>query len=239
VGPGDLLRQHGIAVQHELAGVGLNFRDHFSPRLVARAKPGVDSINAHVKGIPLALQIAKWLLGRPRILSISPALAHVFGKTDPALPNPNFSFVFTPASYKQGFIGVIDDAPWLTCGVWQMRPTSSGHIRISSADVRAKPIVNPNYLGEELDRQILVAALKKARALLRSQPIADLIESETFPGTAVDSDDEWLGFARQYGVSSYHLVGSCKMGPAADALAVVDADLRVHGIAGLRVADAS
>src|SRR5690606_15378300 len=141
--------------------------------------------------------------------------------------------------YKQGFIGVIDDAPGLTCGVWQMRPTSSGHIRISSADVRAKPIANPNYLGEELDRQILVAALKKARALLQSQPIADLIESETFPGATVDSDDEWLGFARQYGVSSYHLVGSCKMGPAADTLAVVDADLRVHGIAGLRVADAS
>lgn len=239
IGPGELLRRYGIAMQRELGGVGLNFRDHFSPRLVARAKPGIDSINAHVKGLPLLAQIVKWLLGQPSILSISPALAHVFGKTEPSLPTPNFSFVFTPASYKQGFIGVIDDAPGLTCGVWQMRPTSSGYIKISSSDARALPIVNPNYLGEEFDRITLVAALKKARALLQSEPIASLIQSETFPGAAVNSDDEWLGFARQYGVSSYHLVGSCKMGPASDSLAVVDEQLRVHGVAGLRVADAS
>jgi choline dehydrogenase len=239
IGPSALLQQYGIVVQHALPGVGLNFRDHFSPRLVARAIGGVDSINAHVKGIPLLVQIAKWLLGKPSILSISPALAHVFGKTDSSLPAPDFSFVFTPASYKQGFIGVIDDAPGLTCGVWQMRPTSSGYIKISSADVRAKPVINPNYLGEEFDRVTLIAALKKARALLQSGPIAKLIETETFPGAEVNSDDEWLGFARQYGVSSYHLVGSCKMGPVSDTNAVVDDQLRVHGVAGLRVADAS
>jgi choline dehydrogenase len=239
IGSGALLQQHGIAVQHALPGVGLNFRDHFSPRLVARAVGGVDSINAHVKGLPLLVQIAKWLLGKPSILSISPALAHVFGKTDPSLPTPDFSFVFTPASYKQGFIGVIDDAPGLTCGVWQMRPRSSGYIKISSADPRATPRVNPNYLSEEFDRLTLIAALKKARALLQAPALAALIDIETLPGPEVNTDDEWLGFARQFGVSSYHLVGSCKMGPASDGSAVVDEQLRVHGIAGLRVADAS
>ncbi|MDB6061510.1 MAG: choline dehydrogenase [Verrucomicrobiaceae bacterium] len=239
IGPSALLQQHGVSVAHALAGVGLNFRDHFSPRLVARVKDGIDSINAHVKGLPLLLQIAKWALGQPSILSLSPALAHVFGKTDPNLPYPNFSLVFTPASYKQGFIGVIDDAPGLTCGVWQMRPESSGHVRISSGDPRAKPIANPNYLGEEADRLLLVAALKKAREVLQAPALAGLLQQEILPGSSVNSDDEWLGFARQYGMSSYHLVGSCKMGPASDPLAVVDAQLRVHGIAGLRVADAS
>ncbi len=239
IGPPDLLREHGIAVQRALPGVGQNFRDHFSPRLVARARPGVDCINAHVRGFPLAVQVAKWLLGRPSILSISPALAHVFGKTDPDLPGPDFSFVFAPASYKLGMIGVMDRQPGLTCGVWQMRPQSSGYVRITSADPRAPPIVNPNYLGEEVDRMTLVAALKKARALLQCQPIAGLIESETFPGPSTASDDDWLAFARQYGVSSYHLVGSCKMGPASDPLAVVDARLCVHGVDGLRVADSS
>src|SRR5690606_21523658 len=85
IGPEGLLASQGVQVHHALPGVGENFRDHFSPRLVVRGKPGVDTLNAHVKGLPLVMQIVKWMLGKPSVLSLSPALVHVFGKTDPAL----------------------------------------------------------------------------------------------------------------------------------------------------------
>ena len=239
IGPADLLRQHGIPVAHALPGVGENFHDHYSPRLVARLKDGVDSLNAHVTGLALARQVARWLLGRPSVLALSPALVHVFGRSHAALDNPDYSLVFTPGSYKQGFIGRLDDFPGMTCGAWQMRPESRGSVRIRSADPDDAPLLDPNYLAAETDRRVLVAALREARAILSSPELAPYFDRELFPGADVQSDDEWLGFARQYGNSSYHLVGTCKMGPASDPLAVVDARLRVHGIAALRVVDAS
>lgn len=239
IGPEALLKSHGVQVHHALPGVGENFRDHYSPRLVVRGKAGVDTLNAHVKGLPLAVQIVKWMLGKPSVLSLSPALVHVFGRTDPALPRPDYSLVYTPGSYKQGFIGRLDDVPGMTCGAWVMRPKSAGYIRIAGADPRLAPLANPNYLGEEVDCRLLVKALRAARRILQSPALQPFVDLETFPGTQVQSDDELLAFAREYGVSSYHLVGSCKMGPATDPMAVVDHELKVHGIHGLRVADAS
>jgi choline dehydrogenase len=239
IGPAALLGRHGIGVHHDLPGVGENFRDHYSPRLVVRAKPGVDTLNAHAYGLKLLPEIAKWLFGRPSVLGLSPALVHVFGKTAPTLENPDYSLVFTPASYKQGFIGRLDDYPGLTCGAWQMRPESRGHVRIRSADPEDLPIIDANYLAEREDRSVLIAALKSARAILSAAPLAPFVEAELLPGAAVQTDDEWLDFARQYGSSSYHLVGTCRMGPRSDPLAVVDDRLRVHGIDGLRVVDAS
>jgi choline dehydrogenase len=239
IGPPELLGQHGIAVNRALPGVGLNFRDHYSPRFVVRAKAGVDTINGHASGLPLVWQVVKWLSGKPSILKLSPALVHVFGKTAPDLATPDFSLVYTPGSYKQGFIGRLDDFPGMTCGAWQMRPHSSGYVRIAGADPRLAPLANPNYLGEEEDQRVLVGALRAARQILQSDALRPFVDSEIFPGGQVRTDDELLAFAREYGVSSYHLVGSCKMGPASDPLAVVDHQLKVHGVAGLRVADAS
>jgi choline dehydrogenase-like flavoprotein len=239
IGPAELLGQHGIEVNRALPGVGLNFRDHFSPRFVVRAKTGVDTINRHASGLPLVWQIMKWLAGKPSILKLSPALVHVFGKTEPQLATPDYSLVYTPGSYKQGFIGRLDDVPGMTCGAWQMRPESSGYVKIAGADPHLAPIASPNYLGQEQDQRVLVKALRAARAILQSAALKPFFDSEIFPGADVRSDDELLAFAREYGVSSYHLVGSCKMGPAGDSLAVVDHQLKVHGVAGLRVADAS
>lgn len=164
---------------------------------------------------------------------------HVFGKTEAALATPDYSLVYTPGSYKQGFIGRLDDFPGMTCGAWVMRPKSAGYVRIAGADPRLAPIANPNYLVDEDDCQRLVKALKAARQILRSPLLAPFVDGEIFPGPGVESDDELLAFAREYGVSSYHLVGSCKMGPVSDPLAVVDHRLKVHGLDGLRVADAS
>jgi choline dehydrogenase len=239
VGPAWLLQKHGIEVQHELPGVGENFRDHYSPRLVVRAKDHVDTLNAHVTGMALGREIGKWLTGRPSVLSISPALVYVYGKTNPVLQDPDYSLVFTPGSYKQGFIGRLDDFPGMTCGAWQMRPDSTGYVRIKSADPLDPPILNANYLDKDTDQKVLVGALKAARTILEAPPLAPFVEAELFPGKQLQSDDEWLAFARQYGFSSYHLVGSCRMGPASAPLTVVDDRLRVHGIRALRVVDAS
>ncbi|MGI4795945.1 MAG: GMC family oxidoreductase [Janthinobacterium lividum] len=239
IGPAELLQACGIDVKHELPGVGENFRDHFSPRIVVRAREGVDTLNAHVSGIPLAIEAARWMLRRPGVLSLSPALVHVFGKSEQALDESDYSLVFTPGSYKQGFIGRLDSFPGMTCGAWQMRPDSSGSIRIRSADPHDAPRVNANYLAVENDRRVLVRALREARAILQAPALAPFVDHEIFPGPDVQTDEDWLSFARAQGNSSYHLVGSCKMGPATDPLAVVDDRLRVHGLDGLHIVDAS
>jgi choline dehydrogenase len=238
IGPGALLATHGIRQLCDLPGVGENLRDHFSPRLVARVT-GVDSLNSRARGMRLLAEIARWLLGKPSILALAPALVHGFGRTDPRRETTDFSLVFAPGSYKQGFVGVLDDFDGLTCGAWQMRPESAGYVRITSADPRRLPAVMPNYLDDERDRSTLVAALKIARAVLNSNAMRKYVEAEVFPGPAVQSDDEWLEFARRSGNSSYHLIGSCHMGPGTDTDAVVDERLRVRGLEGLYVIDAS
>lgn len=239
IGPAGLLRDRGVTVVHDLPGVGENFRDHYSPRIVARARPGVDSLNARASGLPLVREIARWMWGGRSILSLSPALVHVFGKSDAGLDLPDYALVFTPASYKAGFIGRLDDYPGMTCGAWQMRPNSAGYVRIASRDPMDAPAINPRYLSDAQDRQVLLAGIRAARKIFASEPLAGLIESELFPGADQASDDELLAFARENGNSSYHLVGSNKMGPGSDPLAVVDPRLQVHGMTGLHVVDAS
>jgi choline dehydrogenase len=125
----------------------------------------------------------------------------------------------------------------MSCGARQQRPFSTGHVRLASPDPRATPLVQPNYLSDPRDPPVLLAALRLARGFLQSPVMARYFHSETLPGPQVQTDDEWLDFARRRGSTAYHLVGTCKMGQ--DAMAVVDAELRVHGIEGLRVADAS
>ena len=134
---------------------------------------------------------------------------------------------------------VLDDFPGMSCGARQQRPESRGHVRLVSADPQAAPIVQPNYLSDARDQAVLLTAIKLARRLMASAAMAHYFEHETLPSAPCASDDELLDFARKRGSTAYHLVGTCKMGPDGDAMAVVDPELRVRGVQALRVVDAS
>jgi len=238
LGAPDLLAGLGVDVVKALPGVGENFRDHFSVRVVARAKNAV-TINELGRGHRLLGQIARWATGRPSIIGIVPSLVHIFAKSDPDLELPDLQGVFAPASFKAGFVGLLDEFPGMTCGFWPHRPESTGYIRARSTDPNEHPEIQANYLSDDYDRRVLLAGMKLARNLLRSEPLAPYFAFETMPGDDVQTDDEWMDYAAQVGTSSWHLCGTAKMGPASDTMAVVDPTLKVHGMQNLRVADAS
>jgi choline dehydrogenase len=238
IGPAGLLWSLGIIPLHSLPGVGENLRDHYAVRMVARAK-GL-TINNYARPPRLWVEIAKWAVGRPSILALSPSLIHVFWKSDPALDSPDLQFTFTPASYKAGGIaGMLDSFPGMTCGVWQQRPESLGYIRLRSADPFEHPEIQPNYLAHENDRRVLLAGIKLARRLMATPELGPFYDQEELPGADVQTDDELMDWARAQGSTVFHLMGACRMGPATDPTAVVDDQLRVYGVDGLRIADSS
>ena len=241
VGPVALLQSLGVPVVRDLPGVGANLSDHFSVRIVMGVKD-TTTINELSRMPRLVGQVARWVRGKPSILALSPSLVHWFWNSTPkraGLDRPDLQGVFTPASYREGYVGMLDTYPGMTCGVWPHRPESRGTVQARSADVFADPLVQPNYLSDERDRATLLGGMRIARQLLNTPELAPIATKESLPGPQVQSDDEMLDFARRYGVSSYHVNGTAKMGPASDPMAVVDAELRVHGLAGLRVVDAS
>lgn len=238
IGPGSFLQEMGIPVMHDLPGVGENLSDHFSVRIVARAK-NIRTLNEIATGISLGGQIARWVLGLPSVLALSPSLVYFFCKSRDGLATPDLQGVFTPASYKQGYIGMLDNYPGMTCGVWRHRPDSRGYVRLRSRDAFADPLIQPNYLQDPRDQQVLLDGIRLARRLLRTPELAKFVDSETLPGSATVSDADLRDFARRYGVSSYHPNGTAHMGPASDPTSVVDDQLRVHGLEGLRIADSS
>jgi len=238
VGSIQTLTDIGVPVVHELPGVGENFRDHYSIRFVARVKDQV-TMNQTARGFGLCIEIARWLLGRPSILAISPSVAHVFWKSDESLSAPDLQCFLTPGSYKGGVFGLLDDFPGLTSGVYQHRPESTGFVRARSSDPFEKPAVQPNYLADPIDQQVLVRGMQLVRRLFSTPQMARFIDEEITPGPGVRTEDEMLDFARSNGLTSYHLIGTSRMGPSNDPTSVVDHELRVHGLSGLRVADAS
>ena len=238
VGPADLLAQLDVPLVHAVAGVGQHLRDHYAVRMVSRVK-NIRTINNMAQGPSLLLEIARWLVRRPSLLAVSPSLAHVFWKSETTLNRPDLQFVFSPASFREGVVGLLDKTPGMTCGVWQERPESTGYVKARSADPFDMPAIQPNYLAEETDRRVLLAGMRLARAIMRTAPLQPYFDQETAPGDDVQTDDEFLDFARRQGTTVYHLIGTARMGPASDPDAVVDHKLRVHGIEGLRIVDAS
>lgn len=239
VGPAGLLAQLGVTPVHVLPGVGENFRDHYASRFIMRAKPGTVTLNELARGWRLGAELLKWATGRPSILATAPSHVFVFWKSFEGLDQPDLQCVFTPGSYKPGKTYILDDYPGVSAGSWQHRPESSGHVRARSTNAWEDPELQPNYLSAENDRRVHIAGLRMMRRLLNTPQLAPFLEGETLPGTDVQSDDEFLDFARNNGVTTYHLIGTAKMGPDTDPMAVVSDRLLVHGMEGLRVVDAS
>ena len=228
----------GVDVHHALPGVGQNLRDHYAVRMVARVKDAW-TINQRAKGLPLLGEIAKYFTGQSSILGLCPSLVHCFWKSHPAVHGNDLQMTFTPASYKEGVQSQLDDFPGVTCAPWQQRPESSGHLLARSADPFEAPEIQPNYLSDEMDRQVLLGGMRLARRLLQTPEMMQYFVNEEFPGVDAQSDDELLAFAKERGTTTFHLMGTCRMAPSTEKSAVVDDQLRVRGVENLRVADAS
>lgn len=238
VGPAGLVSGLGILVLHDLPGVGANLRDHYMVRLVARVK-GVETINDMAHGPRLWREIARWTVGLPSILAVSPSVAFGFANaSDLSLP-PDIQLNFTPGSYARSVSGLLDNFPGMTLGFYKLRPDSTGHVRARSANPFEDPIIQPNYLTHEEDKRVAVAGIKLVRRLLAGPDLQPYYEREESPGASVTEDPDLLDFARNSGSTAYHLMGTCRMAPRTDPNAVVDDELKVHGLEGLRVVDAS
>ena len=200
VGPAALLQSLGIAVKHELAGVGENLRDHYAPRFVARVKDA-ETINEKSHGLRLVGEVLKYAVARKGILALNPTLIYVFWKSDPNVDNYDLQFTFTPASYKEGVQSTLDDFPGMTIASWQQRPDSIGYVRAKSADPFAAPTIQPNYLAAESDRRVLLAGMKIARRLHLLAAIAEVLRPRgvpRHPGAKRRGSDDGRQAARHY-----------------------------------------
>ena len=236
IGRPDVLGRLGIPLRHASPGVGENYIDHYCTRMNWRVRDTL-TINELSRGLHLMRAVAQYYALRRGILTLGTGLVHGFVKTRPDLARPDAQYFFMHASYANAAERILDRAPGMTIGVAQLRPESIGSVHARSADPLAAPVIRPNFLDSEVDRECLVEAMKIARRIVGQPAMRRYVSHEMSPGDAVRSDDEWLDFARRNGQTIYHPIGTCRMGE--DAQAVVDSRLRVRGLAGLRVVDAS
>ncbi len=237
VGQATLLEEHGIELIHELPGVGENYRDHYASSVAWRVKDS-DSLNAKTRGFPMLVEGLKWVLTRRGAMTYTAGIAHGFVKTRADLETPDVQFHFAHGSYRRGVRRTeLEDAPGMTLSVCQLRPESRGSIHIKSANADTGPAIRPNFLSEEVDRRALIGGMRIAQEIGRTHALSKYVDHELFPGESADSDEALLTFCRKAGGTVYHPIGTCKMG--SDPEAVVDERLRVHGMKGLRVIDAS
>ncbi|MEM7024414.1 MAG: GMC family oxidoreductase N-terminal domain-containing protein [Pseudomonadota bacterium] len=232
------LQEIGVPVIHHLPGVGEGMRDHYATRLSYRVH-GAQTLNERARGLPLVAEVLRYLVTRRGLLAMSPAHAGAFLRTRPELATPDIQLFVSPASFEGGRSGQdpLEKLPGMTGGCSQLRPESRGWVRATSADPTVAPEIQPNYLEDPIDQRTIIGGMRAVRQIFATSPLAGFCEIETLPGTAVEDDDDLLAYARATGSTIYHPIGSCKMG--IDPMAVVDHRLKVAGIEGLRVVDAS
>jgi choline dehydrogenase len=236
IGPAAHLAEHGIAVVQNLPGVGQNLQDHYSAPIKLKCSQAItvnDVMLSNIKKLKVGMQYYMFHTG-PLAMISSPAA--LFARTRPELSSPDIKCSISPFSADRPQDG-LHKFSGFTMIAYQLRPESRGEIRLKSANPADPPAMIPNYLSDEIDQRTIVAGLKLCRELLAHPSLARFIAEEFQPGPAVQSDAEWLDYARRRGGTVYHPTSTCKMG--VDAMAVVDPELRVIGVEGLRVADAS
>ena len=237
IGNPELLRKYDIDVAHELPGVGENYRDHYASSIAWRVK-GVTTLNQDTRPLKLLGEAAKYAFTRRGVMTYTSGIAHGFVRTREELDSPDVQFHFAHARYAHNARrGTLEREPGMTLSVCQLRPESQGSIHIQSNDPEAAPAIRPNFLSEQIDRDALVAGMRIARQVGAAPALQKFSDNELFPGATCDSYEELLNFCRATGSTVFHPVGTCKMG--SDSYAVVDDQLRVRGIEGLRIADAS
>jgi choline dehydrogenase len=235
IGPAAELAEAGIPVVHHLPGVGQNLQDHLQARLTyaSTRKTLNDEVNNPLLKLRIGLEFALFQRGP---MSMGASQVGIFARVDPAAATPDVQFHIQPLSADEPGKGLHKYSAF-TASVCQLRPESRGRLVTMSADPQRAPAIHPNYLATEKDCAVTIAGIRLARRLAETQPLSDFVKMELQPGPDLQSDDELLDFARHHATTIYHPAGTCKMGT--DPMAVVDAQLRVHGIDRLRVADAS
>jgi choline dehydrogenase-like flavoprotein len=236
IGNPEVLSAAGVPVRHALPGVGRNYRDHYATRMNWRVTLPI-TLNELSRGWRLARSVAQYFLTRKGILTLGTGLAHGFVRTQPELASPDVQYFFMHASYANAADRRLDKLPGMTIGVTQLRPESRGTIHLRSPDPRQPPAIRPNFLAALADQEAMVRGMQVARDIMGQKAMAPYVAHELNPGPDVRSDAEWLDFARRNGQTIYHPVGTCSMGRGPEA--VVDEKLRLHGLRGLRVVDAS
>jgi choline dehydrogenase-like flavoprotein len=236
IGPADELRRHGIPLVLDRGAVGQNLQDHLQVRLIYRCTKPIttnDALRSMSGRLGMAIE---WLLHRTGPLATGINQGGLFTRVLPDSPTPDIQFhVATLSADMAG--GKVHDFSGFTLSVCQLRPESTGSITLASADPFAAPKIHANYLATETDRRCTTAAIAFARKLAATPPLAGYVAAEVLPGPDYVTDADLLTFARRHGVTIFHPAGTCRMG--ADADAVVDPRLHVHGIDGLWVADCS
>ncbi|TMJ26442.1 MAG: choline dehydrogenase [Alphaproteobacteria bacterium] len=238
IGQPDRLRALGIAPLHELKGVGENLRDHYSPRVRFAIKQKNLTFNDNARGWRLAREAAKYALFGEGFLASTSVPIRLYFRTRVGLETPDATVSIAPFLYERvGYERRVSKQAGITMNVNVLRSESTGSIHVKSADPAEPPAIRFNFLSTEHDRTGVLAAIRKGRELMATTPLKEVTGEEIAPGAHLQKDDELLDWVRKNAETTYHPVGTCKMG--GDPMAVVDAQLRVHGIQGLRVADAS
>ena len=236
IGPAELLRSHGVPVLHELAGVGENLQDHLQIRMAYKVK-NTRTLNEQANSLMgRAWMGLEYFLFRRGPLTMAPSQLGGFVKSDPSRETPNLQYHIQPLSLDR-FDAPPHPFPAFTASVCNLRPESRGFVRIKSPDPSAHPAIQPNYLSTAADRQVAAAAMRLTRRICAAKALERFAPEEFRPGIQFESDEELAREAGNIATTIFHPVGTCKMGR--DALAVVDERLSVHGLAGLRVVDAS
>lgn len=238
VGSSALLSQHQIPVVTHLPGVGENLQDHLQLRMAFKVQ-GVKTLNTMANSWFGKLQIGlEYALNRSGPMSMAPSQLGAFTKSDPSQTSANIQYHVQPLSLNK-FGEPLHDFPAFTASVCNLRPTARGHVRIVSGDPQTAPVIAPNYLSTAEDRRVAADSLSLTRRIVRAPALQRYAPEEFLPGPQFQTDEELAFAAGNIGTTIFHPVGTCKMGRGDDTMAVVDSHLRVRGVAGLRVVDAS